>query len=163
MDVLLDASFRPLAVYASQHKCGSMRLWDRSTSWISDPGTITARKHTLNKAARLGNHPVIWVSRGSHANYFKHGSQNIYGKCFGSPAPKSYDQMWMAEQGPLRAMVPTADLVGDPTLHGLADQVRISENTNFVKYTVIGARRKSSAAGGGSLTRRLRPAADHPA
>jgi hypothetical protein len=59
--VVLDASAKPLLVATSRHCGGARRGW--------------------TGVERKGNHPVVYVALGSHANYFQPGETSIDPRC----------------------------------------------------------------------------------
>jgi hypothetical protein len=54
VNVLLNADEEPLSVAYSQHCLGASRSWSKTPRW-------------------RGHHPIVYVARGSHANYFGPG------------------------------------------------------------------------------------------
>ena len=70
--VVLDAKSMPLFVATSRHCSGARRGWAN--------------------VRRRGNHPVIYVARGSHANYFGPGIKLIPNQCLPPQARALLDQ-----------------------------------------------------------------------
>lgn len=79
IEVELDANSQPIRVSGSQHYYGRMRNW-------------------RDLESRDG-HPLIYVARGSHANYFEAGEHII--EINGVPFPVAYDSTVAANQGRL--------------------------------------------------------------
>jgi hypothetical protein len=61
--VRLDEEEEPTEVFYSAHEGGGTRAWDR--------------------AFRVGEHPIVYVARGSHANYFRLGKHRVTVHCGG--------------------------------------------------------------------------------
>lgn len=70
VEVELNGDLKPLRVSLSQHGYGSMRLWQ--------------------DVETADGHPVVYVARGSHANYFESGSHSV--ELGGVPSPLVIDE-----------------------------------------------------------------------
>jgi len=57
VEVILDGGLEPAAAAYSQHHGGSWRLWDEI------------------EGTDIGDHPIVYVAKGSHASYFKPGDK----------------------------------------------------------------------------------------
>jgi hypothetical protein len=74
VNVVLAADGEPRHVGYSQHCLGERRAWAKTPRW-------------------QGHHPVVYVARGSHANYFAPGTHEIDPRCVPPAALAILDQL----------------------------------------------------------------------